>query len=133
MGNGLRLWMTQNDGHKPKTRKGNQIMKNRNIHFKPTLELVIPVLLACFALLPRAQATPDTALPGFNTADGTNALGSVTTGVANSAFGWFSLFSNTDGAFNTGVGAGTLLFNIGDQTTSEGVSNTASIQHHRLL
>jgi hypothetical protein len=29
MGNGLRLRITQNDGHKPKTRKGNQIMKNR--------------------------------------------------------------------------------------------------------
>ena len=33
MGNGLRLRVTQNAGHKPKTRKGNQIMKNRNIQF----------------------------------------------------------------------------------------------------
>ena len=29
MGNGLRLRITQNDGHKPKTRKENHIMKNR--------------------------------------------------------------------------------------------------------
>ena len=29
MGNGLRLRITENDGHKPKTRKENHIMKNR--------------------------------------------------------------------------------------------------------
>jgi hypothetical protein len=34
---------------KPKTRKGNQIMKNRNIQFKPTSGLLIPLLLACLA------------------------------------------------------------------------------------
>ena len=34
---------------KPKTRKGNQIMKNRNIQFKPTAGVLIPLLLACFA------------------------------------------------------------------------------------
>src|SRR5207249_2868464 len=49
IGNGLRLRITQNDGHKPKTRKGNQIMKNRNIQFKPTAGILIPLLLACFA------------------------------------------------------------------------------------
>ena len=49
MGNGLRVWITQNDGQKPKTRKGNQIMKNRNIQFLPTAGLLIPLLLACFA------------------------------------------------------------------------------------
>jgi uncharacterized coiled-coil protein SlyX len=72
-------------------------------------------------------ATPDPGAVGgsFNTADGTNALGSVTTGAANSAFGWFSLFSNTDGSFNTAVGAGTLLFNVGDQAGGLGLENTA--------
>src|SRR5436309_7444794 len=49
MGNGLRFRITRNDGHKPKTRKGNHIMKNRNIQFKPTAGLLIPLLLACFA------------------------------------------------------------------------------------
>lgn len=39
--------------------------------------------------------------------------------------GWFSLFSNTDGSFNTALGAGTLLFNIGNQTSGEGTQNTA--------
>src|SRR5437763_14275211 len=48
MGNGLRFRITRNDGHKPKTRKGNHIMKNRNIQFKPTAGLLIPLFLACF-------------------------------------------------------------------------------------
>ncbi len=49
MGNGLRLRITQNDGHKPKTRKENHIMKNRNIQFNPTAGVLIPLLLACVA------------------------------------------------------------------------------------
>jgi hypothetical protein len=111
--------------------------------------LLIPLLIGCFAFLPRTQAAPETmtttpdatvnrhaqvlrmpaapemALAGFNTADGDHALFSITTGVANTAVGWYSLFANTDGSFNTGVGAGTLLLNIGDQTTGEGLKNTA--------
>src|SRR5215475_13204842 len=68
---------------------------------------------------------PDGGYPGFNTAEGTNALKNLTTGVGNAAVGWFSLFSNTDGSFNTALGAGTLLFNVGDQSTGDGVNNTA--------
>ena len=58
MGNGLRLGITQNDGHKPKTRKGNQIMKNRNIQFKATAGVLIPLLLACFAAVFISAPTP---------------------------------------------------------------------------
>src|SRR5947207_3307813 len=58
MGNGLRLRITQNDGHKPKTRKGNQIIKNRNIQFKPTAGVLIPLLLACFATVYISAPTP---------------------------------------------------------------------------
>ena len=74
--------------------------------------------LNCFALLWTAQALippPDGGYPGFNTAEGQNALFNLTTGVGNTAVGWFSLFSNTDGSFNTAIGAGTLLFNVGNQ------------------
>jgi len=84
--------------------------------------------LLCLAVLPNAQAVvppPDGGYPNFNTAEGQNALFSLSTGVANSAVGWYSLFSNTDGSFNTGLGAGTLLFNVGDQSTGEGTQNTA--------
>jgi Chaperone of endosialidase len=88
--------------------------------------------IVCIGLLPNAPAAPAPEKPDpgavggtFNTADGTNALAHITTGVANGAFGWFSLLSNTDGSWNTGVGAGTLLLNIGNQTTGDGLENTA--------
>jgi uncharacterized coiled-coil protein SlyX len=86
------------------------------------------LLITCFAFPPMANAVvppPDGGYPGFNTAEGQNALFGLTTGVANTGVGWYSLFSNTDGSYNTAVGAGTLLFNIGDQTAFEGVDNTA--------
>jgi Chaperone of endosialidase len=78
---------------------------------------------ACFALLPTAHAVvppPDGGYPGFTTAEGTNALKNLTTGVGNTATGWHSLFANTAGNLNTGVGAGTLLFNAGDNNTATG-------------
>jgi hypothetical protein len=83
--------------------------------------------LGCLALCPMARAVvpaPDGGYPNFNTAEGSNALKNLTTGVGNAAVGWFSLFSNTDGSFNTALGAGTLLFNIGDPNTGLGIQNT---------
>ena len=41
---------------------------------------------------------PDGAYPGGNTAEGQNALLSLTTGTYNTAVGWFSLRSNTLGS-----------------------------------
>jgi Chaperone of endosialidase len=94
------------------------------------LAVILSVLasLGFGRLAPKAFAVspaPDGGYPGFNTAEGQNALSSVTTGVANTGIGWFSLKSDTDGSFNTGVGAGTLVLNIGNQSTGEGVQNTA--------
>jgi hypothetical protein len=95
-------------------------MKSRNI-------IAVLSALVCFALSPIAQAAPAPEFPDptstcpFCTADGTNALASAT-GSANSAFGWFSLLSNTDASFNTGVGAGTLLFNNGSPNTAVGAA-----------
>ena len=56
--------------------------------------ILITFALVYFALLPIAQAVvppPDGGYPGFNTAEGQNALFSLTTGSANAAVGWFSL------------------------------------------
>jgi len=101
---------------------------NRLIPLKGVTPLFcIALAFLYFAILP-AEAVippPDGGYPGFNTAEGQNALLSRTNGVANTAVGWYSLFSNTDGSYNTGVGAGTLLFNMGDQTTGDGTQNTA--------
>jgi len=101
---------------------------NPLIQLKAIPRLLTALALLGFALSPKAQAVvppPDGGYPNFNTAEGQNALFSLTTGVANTAVGWFSLWSDTDGSFNTGIGAGTLLFNVGDQSTGQGVGNTA--------
>ncbi|HZR06476.1 MAG TPA: tail fiber domain-containing protein [Candidatus Udaeobacter sp.] len=98
-------------------------MQNRNASFTKLL------LLGFLVLCPIAQAVspaPDGGYPGFNTAEGQNALKSLATGVGDTAIGWFSLWSNTDGSFNTAVGAGTLLFNVGNQSTGEGIKNTST-------
>jgi hypothetical protein len=89
-----------------------------------TPPLLITVALLCFGLLPRVQAVvpaPDGGYPGFNTAEGQKALFSLTTGQANTAVGWFSLWSN-DGSFNTATGAGALLFNTADGNTAFGTA-----------
>ena len=88
--------------------------------------LLISLVLACFASSAQTQAvtpplTPD---PGSvslsNTADGRLALAGLTTGIYNSAFGFYSLLSNADANFNTGVGAGTLLLNTASENTAVG-------------
>jgi hypothetical protein len=94
---------------------------------KTTIRLLIVALaFLCLSLVgPEAQAVvppPDGGYPGFNTAEGQNALLSLTTGVANTAVGWSSLSSVTDVSFNTGVGAGTLLFNNAGQNTAVGAA-----------
>jgi trimeric autotransporter adhesin len=81
--------------------------------------------LGCFALCPVAQAVvpaPDGGYPGGNTAEGTNALFSLTTGVYNTALGLNALFHVTDGDFNTATGAGALFFNNGDRNTAHGIN-----------
>ncbi len=83
--------------------------------------IALGLTMACFALLPRAQAA-DGGLPNFNTAEGDNALVSLTTGAANTAVGWFSLLSTTDTSFNTATGAGSLLLNAGDDNTAFGAA-----------
>ena len=83
------------------------------------------VFLSLSLAAPKAPAVvppPDGGYPNFNTAEGQNALFSLTTGVANTAVGWRSLFGNTAGSFNTGVGAGTLLLNTSDANTALGAA-----------
>src|ERR671919_284584 len=78
----------------------------------PSFLIALILALACIiGLAPKAQAVvppPDGGYPGNNTAEGQNALLSLTSGVNNTAVGWFSLKSNRNGQLNTAVGAGGL-------------------------
>jgi hypothetical protein len=107
---------------------------------KPHKLILIPLLIVCFGLAPVAQAVnppPDGGYPGFNTAEGTNALFNLNIaggGVYNTALGGLALFSDTIGAANTAVGLNALRFNTeGDSNTAVGVNalifNTTSIQN----
>src|SRR5438874_7201439 len=87
--------------------------------------LLIPLTVACFALSPTAQAVdppPDGGYPGDNTAEGTDALFSLTGGTENTALGADALYYNAGGTGNTAVGHSTLLSNTsGDDNTAIGV------------
>src|SRR5437764_6706305 len=79
--------------------------------------------VACFAPFPTAQAVvpaPDGGYPGGNTAEGDNALFSLTTGASNTAIGFAALFRNTTGNNNTA----TCLAALSSNTISNG--NTAN-------
>ncbi len=70
----------------------------------------------------KSYPPPDGGYPGGNTAEGQNALFSLTSGTYNTAVGFFSLRSNTSGNFNTAIGTGTLLLNTGDENTAIGAA-----------
>src|SRR5205814_1700938 len=86
--------------------------------------LLIPLVLAWFALSPTARAVlpaPDGGYPNNNTAEGFNALFSLTTGYNNTANGANALSNNTTGYNNTANGVGALSSNdTGDRNTATG-------------
>ncbi len=85
------------------------------IKLKTTTLVLTPLVLACFALLPSAQALttdPDETFPNFTTAAGLEALLNVTTGGSNTAYGARALKANTTGGSNTAIGGFALINNI---------------------
>ena len=85
--------------------------------------LLIPLVLACFALSPQARAVcQEGCLTNDNTVLGDDALLS-NTGINNTAIGFETLLSNTTGVGNTATGAGALANNTtGGSNTAIGVS-----------
>src|SRR5215471_17135653 len=88
------------------------------------LTAILPVL-ACFGPSPAAQAVgpaPDGCYSNFTTAEGCDALKSLTAGAGNTALGWRSLFSDSLGSFSTAVGVGALALNNADSNTAMGAA-----------
>jgi len=87
------------------------------------LKFLSVLALASFLLPPMARAVdppPDGSYPNGNTAEGEDALFSLTTGFDNVAIGYEALFRNTTGIENTGSGYRALYSN------TTGTRNTAT-------
>ena len=122
----------------------NSPMQNRHIIFGAILSR--PCIFTGSA---SSRPGADGCYPNFTTAEGCNALNSLTTGAANTGVGWYSLFSNTDRQLqhrsrrwsaglstpadnNTAVGAGALLLNTtGTENTAVGAN--ALVHNDRRL
>ena len=86
---------------------------------------LIIIMLLSFTISTSTQAIvppPDGCYPNFTTAEGCDALNSVTSGSGNTALGWRSLFLDDVGSFNTAVGGGALALNNADSNTAVGAA-----------
>ena len=114
-------------------------MENEKINMNPQNLIHVLIGLACIGLLPTTQAVlpaPDGGYPGGNTAEGQQALLSLSGGGFNTAVGFISLRSNITGGFNTATGAAALPVNTADRNTAtgagtlfhntDGIDNTAN-------
>jgi len=86
--------------------------------------ILVALTLGAFALASASTAfgvvpAPDGGYPGGNTAEGDNALFSLTTGTGNTAVGSNALFNNTTGRNNTAEG------DVALQNNTTGIDNTA--------
>src|SRR5438094_2441833 len=84
---------------------------------------LIPLFIVWFGFSPATQAVlppPDGGYANNNTAEGTDALFSLTTGADNTAIGFDALYSNTTGDSNTAIGSQALVSN------TTGIRNTAT-------
>jgi hypothetical protein len=88
----------------------------------------------CFGLCPQVRS--DDVVPSSNTADGQNAMLSITTGLYNSAFGFDAVLALTDASFDTAVGAGALLLDTAGTNTAVGagalLSNSTGSDNNAL-
>jgi Chaperone of endosialidase len=113
------------DGHIEREFATNPLTQSKKTVIR---QILVALALACVAFPPASRALlppppPDGGYPGNNTAEGTNALFSLTSGIHNTALGFEALFRNTTGDFNTAEGFGALFNNIsGTQNTATGVN-----------
>jgi len=94
-------------------------MNPKNNMFK-TISLIGAFVLAA-ATSQAVSPPPDGGYPNQTTAEGENALFSLTTGVNNTALGFEALYSNTIGNYNTATGVQALFSNTnGEYNTAVG-------------
>jgi len=119
----LRLFRTRTNKINTAGQKERKTM-NPLIQLQKTTVVFLVALACIIGLVPNAQAVsppPDGGYPGNNTAEGDNALFSLTTGTHNTAIGFNALYSNTSGSGNTANGWFALVDNtIGVQNTANG-------------
>src|ERR1700741_4110029 len=85
--------------------------------------LLVSLLIGWFAILPMAQAVtpaPDGGYANGNTAEGTDALFSLTSGTDNTAIGNLTLHSATSAIGNTAIGGKALYNNTSSYNTATG-------------
>src|SRR5437762_1793993 len=105
-----RNWIAVNAVQQPTLNKRNETKTMTTLHLRKSIGrsplrfdfLLIPFVLACFALSPAPKAfgvlpAPDGGYPGQNTAEGDDAPFSVTTGADNTAMG-FDALTGSDNA-----------------------------------
>lgn len=104
-----------------------EISMNTLIPLKKTTSLLLTAFaaatLACLGLSPAVKAVsppPDGGYPNNNTAEGTAALFSLTTGANNTAVGLAALGLNLVGSDNTAIGTGALVSNTASENTAVG-------------
>jgi hypothetical protein len=99
----------------------NQLIQSKNF----TTFIVSAAALFCFGLLPKAEAVsppPDGGYAGGNTAEGTDALLSLSSGIWNTALGFEALNHDTTGKDNTATGVRALFSDTsGSNNTATGV------------
>jgi hypothetical protein len=126
LGTGLQLMQFNNPpSTKEKTKNMTILDLKKSIGRSPLrfALLLIPLALGCFALSQTARAVspaPDGGYPNGNTAEGTQALLSLTTGIYDTALGAYTLRLDTSGSNNTAVGGLALSNNNGNGNTAMG-------------
>jgi Chaperone of endosialidase len=108
---------------KPKNTPSLQLRNSINRSLWRRSVFLFPLALVCFGLSPATRAVspaPDGGYPGQNTAEGEQALLSLTTGLWNTALGFQALKSDTTGYSNTATGGRALFSN------TAGIQNTAN-------
>ena len=128
-----RNWIVVNAVQQFSLNKKEKIKNMTTLHLKKSIGrsplrrglLLIPLVLVCFGLLPAARAVvpaPDGGYPGYNTAEGQNALLNLTIGGGfwDTALGAQALHNATTGSFNTAVGLNALYFNNGNNNVAVG-------------